>query len=137
MSDQKPKKILYAAYLESLNKDIKECPGNINTKAEEIKLDSSDYILDNRTAQLLSGVKLTKEDISLLNKFTYDEIIILKSLVDKVLHKNVGRKKKVIPITVDTVNKLKATGMTDQDIANKYNVSLSTIRKFRRENKYD
>lgn len=138
MAKERPK-ILYAAYLDSVNNTPIDDKNNImdicDDNLDNIKDPKHEYIKDSQTAELLTGLVLNKNQIKLINKLNYDEIITLKSAFDKVDRKNVGRKKKVFNVSVETIEELHKSGLTYREIAKKYNVSLSTLNNFLRKNR--
>lgn len=94
-------------------------------------------INDAQTAYFLTGVELSDEQINVINKLSFDEIIKLKSLFGKVYaqERKTGRKKKVINASFEEIEALHDAGMTYINIAQKYNVSLSKLSKWLRSNR--
>ena len=95
------------------------------------------YIKDKQIAHFMTGVNLDNDQIKLLNKLTFEEIIKLKPLFDKICYneRKIGRKEKVINASVQEIEALHDSGMSYIDIAQKYNVSISKLSKWLRNNR--
>lgn len=90
-----------------------------------IKLDE---LIDPKIKKFFNGFELTDKEITILNKLNYQEFCNLKSILFKNCYKNAGRKKKILPISIEDIHELHESGVSYLTMAEDFGMSYKTLR---------